>query len=564
MAYYGSLPTYLQASATHSDVSVDMASSWLSDCLASHECSKPDGNGSWAPTRLVDTKATPPRLVLSTALQHPVQWLTLSHCWGRTKQCRLLSSNMQDFFVSLPLDELSRTFHDALTITRRLGMRYIWIDSLCIIQDDSADWENEAAMMSKVYSLSQCTISASHAADGSGGCFSTRDPRTILPVVIPSPFDRGPSAQPYLLHAKSIEDKWKTNVAEGPLYSRAWVVQERLLSPRTLYFGRDQVLFGCGQTEVCESFPRGGPPQAADIWWQFVGDRRRFRRLLQSPEFETTPYGRQWSEVIEMYALTGITYPTDRQIAFSGLTTELQTRRKASHAHGLWLDEAMPWSLLWSLQKRIPTRPTEWLAPTWSWLSLNAPIHSFNPYGSGDGRSSVLSVCEISPPPRAKQPGVSTSAGLVIRGSLKTAWYDPSATSPLFFRYHAIEESIMHSKDGGDNSGIADVIVSKLQGAFRPHSEDNADLGSPQPLSGGFDVEDYVPSSNVLICLPLVDMKTRPPRVAGLILEPLPAPPQVLVPGSDAWPVFRRAGYYHQIHGVQWAGGTGEITLVLI
>ncbi|KAK1489433.1 hypothetical protein CCUS01_03481 [Colletotrichum cuscutae] len=354
---------------TGSEQAFGLAQKFLTDCLTSHDCSMQNEDG-WAPTRLIDLGESPSdvaKLVHSQSLQRPVQWMTLSHCWGLKQPCTLLETNIKQFMIGIPHTELSKTFFDAFIIARRLGVRYLWIDSICIIQRSEDDWRREAPTMGKVYSLSLCTISASHAADGSGGCFSDRDPWTVLPCVIPSPFSTDSVAPPFLLHGENLDARWKSNIPEAPLHKRAWVFQERLLSPQTLYFGRQQILWGCGHRELCESFPEG-----------------RFRDMLLESA-GTKPFEAAWSETVKMYSKTKLTFPSDRQVAFSGLPGQLQDKRDTQQAYGVWIDESLPWALLWSAQEKVRARPTDYLAPSWSWMTLNTQVTFGNWYPHGTG-----------------------------------------------------------------------------------------------------------------------------------------------------------------------------------
>jgi hypothetical protein len=139
------------------------------------------------PTRLIDIGPnTPlrPRHRDSIEIDPKSKYLTLSHCWGKSIPKRLLQSNLLAMKQSIVLEELSQTFQDTLAVTGRLGLRYIWLDSLCIIQDSEEDRLRESAQMSHIYSNSYCNLAATAAKDGSGVLFYQRDIRTIQPLCI--------------------------------------------------------------------------------------------------------------------------------------------------------------------------------------------------------------------------------------------------------------------------------------------------------------------------------------------------------------------------------------------
>lgn len=135
----------------------------MKDCLKSHKDSCPSGR-SRMPTRIIDV-ASPskdPFLLVTDSEFHP--WLALSHCWGQTVQFVTTTENISDMKRAIPLYNMPLNFQDAVTVTRKLGYRYLWIDSLCIIQDSDTDWESEAACMQRYYKDAVMTISTDLAA----------------------------------------------------------------------------------------------------------------------------------------------------------------------------------------------------------------------------------------------------------------------------------------------------------------------------------------------------------------------------------------------------------------
>jgi Heterokaryon incompatibility protein (HET) len=136
------------------------AFSWHQECTGSHTACRPS-DPSYLPTRVIDVGKhmfSNPRLTLGSQLEPGTKYATLSHCWGHSTQTRLLRSNLSSFKQKLPWKELSKTFKDVFKVTRHLGIRYLWIDSLCIIQDSPEDWARESSAMSKVYSNGYCNI----------------------------------------------------------------------------------------------------------------------------------------------------------------------------------------------------------------------------------------------------------------------------------------------------------------------------------------------------------------------------------------------------------------------
>jgi len=149
---------------------------------------------------------------------------------------KLLKDNLEDMRNGIDLNDLSKTFLDALSVTRMLQQRYIWIDSLCIIQDDGDDWTKESSYMNEIYLRSLCNVCATAASDGSEGLFVTRQPRSMKSLKL----DLGNGYPLYLFD----DNMWRQNLIDrAPLNTRAWVCQERILSPCNIHFAKDQIFW---------------------------------------------------------------------------------------------------------------------------------------------------------------------------------------------------------------------------------------------------------------------------------------------------------------------------------
>lgn len=218
----------------------DLAQEWISKCRSQHiECQAGTAYRK-LPTRLVQVTSTPrthdlkANICRSDTLSIETQYLTLSHCWGKQKFLTSNRSNISFFEESLPIQSLSKTFQDALFATTRLGFQYIWIDSLCIVQDDQDDWKRESSVMHNVYKNAVCNILAPGFHDGDDG-FVLNQRR-----LDPTPLPLGPISEcsrrdlhghKYDRDATSLlvlEKPWK-ELDRGPVYQRAWVLQEQLL-----------------------------------------------------------------------------------------------------------------------------------------------------------------------------------------------------------------------------------------------------------------------------------------------------------------------------------------------
>ena len=226
---------------------------WVNDCIANHgRCH--ENYPAACPTRLLDLVRfwSSGDVVLVEPDEGPddyIPYTTLSHCWGASTSGPLTttSANLATRMKRIPFDELPLTFQDAVTTTRKLKIPYLWIDSLCIIQDSPSDWEKEAARMAVVYAGSICTLSALSSADSNGGFFRVAEKKTDFVFR----YDLNLGSQRVRVFPCE-PNSWSL---DGPLMSRAWTLQERALSNRILHFSRDELLWECKTMKATADLP---------------------------------------------------------------------------------------------------------------------------------------------------------------------------------------------------------------------------------------------------------------------------------------------------------------------
>ncbi|KAI3316817.1 heterokaryon incompatibility protein-domain-containing protein [Xylariaceae sp. AK1471] len=363
---------------TGSDQSWTLIQHWVARCDQHHQTCKGATDAPWFPTRLIYVgKGTEdPRLYIpDVASWNPNErYTTLSHCWGSdsSQVTKLVTDNLDTLQQKIQIDKLPQTFKDAINITRRLGLRFLWIDSLCIIQGDDEDWAREAANMGMVYANTYLNISATSARNSYQGCYVSRDPAKVagLPVArIHSDSDR---TSWFKFVYSGI---WIQNVDQAPLHQRGWVLQERLLSPRVLHFSADQVFWECRENYACETFPESVPLVFRGVG--FLKDVYLRDFVPRKPaafygEYEEYMETELWSKVVETYSQAQLTFQKDKLIALSGISREIEHLLRSTYVAGLWRCH-LPYSLLWTA-KSSGYRSTEYLAPSWSWASVEGPI----------------------------------------------------------------------------------------------------------------------------------------------------------------------------------------------
>lgn len=245
---------------------MDLVKRWIGACHEHPICQmnySPDKEA-FRPTRLLAVgKPSEPtiRLVEDPELPSgPLQYVALSHCWGTTTMpMTLLTRNIDTMKTSISVRDLSKNFQDTITIARGIGVPYVWIDSLCIIQDspNKIDWEKESVRMGLVYAHAVCTVSATASADSRGGCFYTKrkfkHPSTCV-LGRKRFYGKNISLVAQLDNSEdtSLSELFDTYVEQAPLTTRGWTFQERVLSRRIVHYCDGFVLFECNTVRASE------------------------------------------------------------------------------------------------------------------------------------------------------------------------------------------------------------------------------------------------------------------------------------------------------------------------
>ena len=208
------------------------------------------------PTRVLDVgdqTSSTIRLVepRSQAMSGP--YLTLSHCWGQTEVLKLTTATMGAMQNGISAQELPALYQDAITVCQHLEIRYLWIDSLCIIQDQELDWTREIAAMGEVYSNALCNVEAAYATDVSGRLVFSRCQTRITPLPVTVEW-HGDGPLPCFLVDLSVQLENDMNGA--PLLKRAWELQEQLLAKRSIIYSKTQLYWICRSQEASEMFPK--------------------------------------------------------------------------------------------------------------------------------------------------------------------------------------------------------------------------------------------------------------------------------------------------------------------
>lgn len=272
----------------------------------------------------------------------------------------LTQDNLQSFKQHIAFEELPRTFRDAIEVTRRLGLDYIWIDALCIIQSEpgssNSDWTKEAGRMRSVYGGSFLNIAVTSAKNVHEG-FLGKDLRQHYHGGLVARVTTKDSCRVQNFYAPTVHEEI---TFETHLASRAWAFQERVLPPRTLSFGDTGMSWECRSQTSSEFLPDG------------FNEWSRKQGMLPRAFPEDRPS--DWTSVVRKYSKTNLTYPSDRLPALSGVASRQQAATGGHYLAGIWrerLHEQLLWRIASPTSRRM--RPP-WRAPTWSWTSVDSSV----------------------------------------------------------------------------------------------------------------------------------------------------------------------------------------------
>ncbi|KAK1573875.1 heterokaryon incompatibility protein [Colletotrichum navitas] len=397
---------------------IGLVSDWVKSCDRNHKGCHSDPCP--LPTRVVDVGLDghrEPRLVVTGGAAG--RYTTLSHCWGSHPVIRTTSRTIEDHLRALPLETLPKTFRDAVLITRSLGIQYIWIDSLCIVQDSTEDWELESVKMGTIYASSYLTIAASASKDSTGGCFMPRN--TSIDVKVRFTVRNSGDPRPTSVFVRPRPRDF-SHLPMSALHVRAWVTQERLLSARMIHYDADQLLWECRESRLTEDgVPVGAFSVARNVEW----DERLHFSYPFSQSRSRPNFVWDWYDMVSAYSSRGITKSHDRLPALSGLAKAMEECTGQKYVAGLWKFH-LGYGLLWRRSEQWLRKPGDgYRAPSWSWASLEGrvfmpEIATMVPYGNE--MEIMIDIVDVHTTPLGLDPrGMLRSGYIKLKGKLKVA-----------------------------------------------------------------------------------------------------------------------------------------------
>ncbi|KAI0169800.1 HET-domain-containing protein [Hypoxylon sp. FL1284] len=423
-AAYEHIPVLPDIDLPNSENSFNYLKTCLQTCVDTHdECRQ-------------DASSPPPRRLLrlgplgdssvrlyETPAGFREPYVALSYCWGRSATLKTTSANLAELTAGFDVARLPAAIRDAIRVTQRLGVKYIWIDALCIVQDSRSDWEEQSARMCAIYEQAYLTVAAasSPAADVSFAEHAARPPtvRYRIPAGAHEE-ERGETAEVVLAaraectsgHHYNPTGRSAGRAAPESILTRAWTLQESVLATRCAAFSTDELQWRCRALAACEC--------------EMPPDFRRDLDVAAHMDGGADQRLRLFDQVVEQYTQRALTVASDKLPALSGICQMIvggdgDGGAPSRYLAGLW-HEALPYCLLWERAtdvegSDVPIPAGRYRAPSFSWASLDCPVYAFADRQDVRASAEVLD-CVATPAGADPFGAVAPGASLTARGRL--------------------------------------------------------------------------------------------------------------------------------------------------
>ena len=345
---------------------------WASNCVDSHaECKS--STDLVPPTRLINLDHIQRHHIVRILPSPPtpnMRYAALSYCWGGAAKICLKKANISNFEAGVAVGDLPKTIQDAIYFTAGLGLQWLWVDSLCIIQDSDEDKAHEIKNMYNTYKNCFVTIAALGATHNDAGLYVERDPLKYARCEL-ARISGGYS----IAIDPPMQRKTRQNCPK--LLTRGWVMQERIIAPRTVHFGQ-VVTWECHQGLQKEFYGQINEYQTRQIKSSFLAPVTQPKAGTISNDEEHARIHRAWLDTLSEYSTTDLTFVSDRLNAISAVISAIQERTNWRNVAGLWVPFLFT-ELLWrdSQSRDSPDHRTG-IPPSWSWASLSCAITVFD------------------------------------------------------------------------------------------------------------------------------------------------------------------------------------------
>lgn len=409
--------------------------SWITECDTNHEdCITKNAK---LPRRVLDVGcSTESRLFLHVSSEEVGRYVALSYCWGTSHPPKTTQDNLAQHLEDIRVENLPRTFQDAVIVTRNIGVRYLWIDSLCIVQDQDCDWEMESSKMAAYYSNAYLVIAADQAGDSTQGFLDalgrhSHSTQHLSAEIgqIKNPDSSISRIYKRVLGVSHYMDRHHRPLLKSPLNTRAWALQENLLAKRIVHFVEREILWECIEDLKCECMEMDHIT-TSDRRRHAIGAVRKDQFIRLSYNEETFGIHELWLGLLSHYSTLNISYDTDLLPALSGLANLWQSRGAGKYLAGFWEDYILE-SIIWvTTGGGLIQRAREYRAPSWSPFSLedadNRTHIPFHYWGKLTTRHAMVVDTGVEAAGADPTGGV-RSAFLQLRG--RVTWFNVCAQS---------------------------------------------------------------------------------------------------------------------------------------
>ena len=469
----------------------ELVRTWIQKCCYRHpNCSR--ATSTRLPTRVIcvgeDGNATNPFLLETNGEEG--LYVALSHRWGSDLTFTTTLANLETHKRGMALRTLPATFRDAVVLCRKVGIKFLWIDAICIIQGCAEDWDREAGRMASIYRHAVFTISALHASSSHSGLFCER--KKPLSIKFASPLE-GNGRSPEM-GMRVAAPGFGREMEKSPLTPRGWVYQERALSTATLHFGRHQIFWECRNKIISEYSSQVHNFSSAEAltfdFGRCLWHLRPMPGLLQNGSNGI----KEWEFVVESFSRTRFTVATDRFPAICGVATlfkDVTTNPSNTFVGGLW-SAFLFRQLLWVYDERDkagmlgpPERDLRWVPrgwkprfPSWSWISVDYPVCTM----AADELPSMFKVVSIERAHSTTFTNNSNGPALALRLWGQLQWFDWPAqqldrqkSAEITFQtrrgQHLIKLNVKVDPGCSIPENAAGLIVSESTWILRPYHQ---------------------------------------------------------------------------------------------
>lgn len=363
---------------------VQKCRTWLKQCQ-NHHLLCPRGSQSRLPSRILDVSPGVDKSYITLHVSHPDEmaaYLALSYRWGGPQHVTLTSSTLEAAHKGVQVDTLPQTLKDAVQVTRELGIRYLWVDALCIMQDSAEDKMTEISRMHHYYQNATVAIQPTgllSVQDGFLERYTNAPNAAATPPTNSLVASEEQCTRLFRIPYFTLSDAEDSIILEKdpimyepwnePLNRRAWVLQERLLGRQALIFpSTGGLVWQCQAGEKVDG--RVYVSKSAN-----EGRERLMRPTLSTPP-QLTEINASWRAIVVNYSGRDMTDPGDKLIAIGAIAEhyyQYYGSKLGAYCAGLWYNSLVT-DLCWYVEDSLRKRPELDRAPTWSWASVEGQL----------------------------------------------------------------------------------------------------------------------------------------------------------------------------------------------